>query len=124
MRRIASKARSRSSGGRDRQYARSSLPSSFRGILRATLTIAKILPRSCRLGNPLLLIFRLNPFAVFANQIYQPVHGFGFGDVEFDWRFADVEVDLVRRSAHVSEVRVGHFARTVHNATHDGDLDA
>ena len=37
---------------------------------------------------------------------------------------ADVEVDLAGRAADVAEVRVGHFARAVHDAAHDGDLHA
>jgi len=43
--------------------------------------------KSDRMSNLLLLIFRLHPFAVFADQIHEAIHGFGFGDVEFEpWR--------------------------------------
>ena len=44
------------------------------------------------------------------DEVHQPIHGLGFGDVEFDGRLADVEIDLAGRAAHVAEIRVGHFA--------------
>src|SRR5213082_1040687 len=68
--------------------------------------------------------FRLHPFPMLAHQLHEPVHGFGFGDVEFYRRLADVEVYFPGRAADVAEIRVGHFSGTIHNATHDGDLHA
>ena len=37
---------------------------------------------------------------------------------------ADVEIDATRAAADVSEVGVRHLARSVHDASHDGDLEA
>ena len=56
------------------------------------------------------------------NQINEPFDCVGLGDVEFDRRLADVEVDLAGRAAHVAEICVRHFARTVHDAAHNGDF--
>ena len=61
---------------------------------------------------------------MFADQIFETLDGFRFGDVEFHRRFADVEIHLARRAADVAEIGVGHFARAVHDAAHDGDLHA
>jgi hypothetical protein len=68
--------------------------------------------------------FRLNPFVVFLDEVNEPFHRLGFGNVELDRRLADVKINLVRRAAHIAEIRVRHFARPVHDATHDGDLHA
>src|SRR5437762_3407714 len=57
-----------------------------------------------------------------SHQVHKTVDGFDFGDVEFDRGFSDVEVDLSRRSADIPKIGVRHFARTIHNTTHDGDL--
>src|SRR5271169_4952569 len=67
---------------------------------------------------------RVEPFAVVFDEVDEAGDGFGFGDVEFDGGFADVEVDLAGRAADVAEVGIGHFAGAVDDATHDGDLDA
>src|SRR6516165_9020730 len=64
----------------------------------------------------------LNPFPVLANQVFESIDGFGFGNIKFHRGLADVEIHFSRRAADVAEIRVGHFAGTVHNATHDGDL--
>src|SRR5438093_13572895 len=56
------------------------------------------------------------------NKIDQTIDGFGFRDVEFDGRFANVEVDLAGGAAHITEIRVGHFAGTIYDAAHNGDL--
>ena len=44
--------------------------------------------------------------------------------MNFTASFADIEVDLAGRSAHIAEIRIGHFSRSVHDTSHDGDLDA
>ena len=62
---------------------------------------------------------RLHPLVVFLDEVNEAFHRFGFGDVKFDWRLADVEIDLVRRAAHVAEVRIRHFAGAIHDAAHD-----
>jgi hypothetical protein len=67
---------------------------------------------------------RLDPFAVFADEVDEAVDGFGFGDVEFDGLLPDVEIDLSRRATDVTEIGVGHFAGAIHDATHDRDLHA
>src|SRR2546426_3487851 len=64
----------------------------------------------------------LDPFAVFADKVDEPVDGFHYGDVEFDGLLTNVEVDFPGSAADVAEVRVGHFARAVDDATHDRDL--
>src|ERR1700689_1809449 len=58
------------------------------------------------------------------DEVNKPFPRLGFGDVELDRRLADVKIDLVRRAAHVAEIRVRHFARPVHDAAHDGNLHA
>ena len=67
---------------------------------------------------------RLDPFAVFADQILQAIHRFGFGNIEFHGGLADVEIHLAGRAADVAEIGVGHFARAVHDASHDRNLHA
>src|SRR5437762_13275192 len=71
-----------------------------------------------------MLFLRLHPFPMLAHQIHEAIHGFRFGDVEFHGGLADVEIDLAGRAADVTEIRVGHFSGSIHNATHDGDLHA
>ena len=66
----------------------------------------------------------LDPLAVLADEILQPVHGFGLGDVELHGLLAHVEVHFSRCSADVAEVGVRHFAGAIYDATHDGDLHA
>ena len=61
---------------------------------------------------------------MFLDEVHEAFHSFDFGDVEFDGRLANVEVDLAGRAAHVAEIRVRHFARAVHDAAHNGDLHA
>src|SRR4029453_1250635 len=39
---------------------------------------------------------RLDPFAMFADQVFQPIDCFRFRDVEFQRRLADAEVHLAR----------------------------
>src|ERR1041385_5104130 len=41
---------------------------------------------------------RIDPLAVFADQIDETFDGFRFGDVEFDRRLADIQVDLAGRA--------------------------
>lgn len=64
---------------------------------------------------------RVDPFAVTADQVNQAVDGILFGDVEGNWRFADIEVNFVRGAADVAEVGIGHFAGAIDDAAHDGD---
>src|SRR4029453_16238526 len=66
----------------------------------------------------------LDPLAMFADQIFQPIDGFRLGNVEFPCRFADVQIPLARCPAHVAKIGVRHFTRPIHDATHDRDLDA
>ena len=56
---------------------------------------------------------RLDPFAVFADQILQPIHRFGSGILNFTAVFADVEIHLARRTADVAKIGVRHLARPV-----------
>ena len=67
---------------------------------------------------------RVEPLAVFLDEVDEALDGFAFGDVEFHGGLADVEVDLAGRAADVAEIGVGHFAGAVDDAAHDGDLDA
>src|SRR6478736_2143992 len=66
----------------------------------------------------------VRPLAVFADQRDQTAIRLGLRNVVLDTVFTHVEVDLARRAADVAEVRVGHLARAVHDAAHDGDLYA
>ena len=59
-----------------------------------------------------------------ADQIFEPIHCFCFGNVEFHRSFADVKIHFTRCAANITKIGVGHFARPVHNATHDRDLHA
>jgi hypothetical protein len=61
---------------------------------------------------------------MFADQIFQPIYRFRFGNIEFHRGFADVEIHLARRAADISKVRIRHFTWAVHDATHDGNLYA
>src|SRR5687768_15467496 len=89
-----------------------------RSLLRArTPALPSMRDQGC-----VLLQLGLNPLAMLANQIDEPLYGFTFGNVEFDRRLSNVEVDLARRSSDVAEIRVRHFAGSIHDATHDGDL--
>ncbi len=58
------------------------------------------------------------------DQLDQPLVGLGRRDVLGHHLLADEEGDLARAPAHVAEVGVGHLARAVDDAAHDGDLDA
>ena len=60
---------------------------------------------------------------VLFDQVNQPFHGIRLGDVEFDGGFADVQIDFIWRAAHIPKIRVRHFAGTIHNASHNSDLD-
>ena len=59
-----------------------------------------------------------------ADQILKPVDGLGLGNVELHRGLADVEVDLAGSASHVTKIRIRHFARAVHDATHHRDLHA
>ena len=59
-----------------------------------------------------------------ANQIFESIDGFCFGNVEFHRGLADVEIDFAGRAADVAEIGVGHFAGPIDDASHDGDLHA
>ncbi len=91
----------------------SSFPSSFSGILRATLSMFDQL-----------LFLGFDPFAVVADEVDEAIDGFDFGDVELHRGLADVEIDFVGGAADVAEIGVGHFAGAVDDAAHDGDFDA
>ena len=66
---------------------------------------------------------RIHPFSVLLDQVDQPLHRFSFRDVELHRCLADVEVDLVRRTADITEIGIGHFAGPIDDAAHDGDAD-
>src|SRR6185369_2181055 len=70
------------------------------------------------------LRLRLDPFAMFFDQIHQPFDSFGLGNVELDCGFADVKIDFVGGAAHIAKIGISHFAGAIYNATHDGDLNA
>ena len=61
---------------------------------------------------------------MFTDQVLQTIHCFCFGNVEFHCGLADVEIHFAGRAADVAEIRIGHFAGTVHDASHDRDLYA
>jgi len=57
-----------------------------------------------------------------ADQVFQAVHCFRFGNVEFHWRFADVKIHFARRAANITKIGVGHFAGPVYDTAHDRDF--
>ena len=61
---------------------------------------------------------------MFANQIFQPIDGLAFGNIKFYGSLSDVKIDLAGSTAHISKIRIGHFSWSVHDTSHDGDLDA
>src|SRR5271154_3608736 len=71
-----------------------------------------------------LLRFRLHPLAVFLDEVHETIHRLAFGNVEFDGRFANVEIDLPRRSADITEIRVRHFPGAVDDAAHNRNFYA
>ncbi len=89
-----------------------------------SLLLVSWLVDSSELGCGLSFRVGVHPLAVFADEVHEAFDGFVFGDVEFDGGFADVEVDFAGGAADVSKVGVGHFARAVDDAAHNGDFDA
>ena len=67
---------------------------------------------------------RFHPLAMFANQIHQSIDRFGFGTVELDRLLAHIKIDFAGRSAHVAKIRICHLTGSIHNATHDRNLDS
>jgi len=57
-----------------------------------------------------------------ADQVFQSIDCFGFGDIEFHRCLANVEIHLAGRAANVSKIRIRHFTGAIHYAAHDGDL--
>ena len=64
----------------------------------------------------------MNPFPMLANQIFESIDGFCFGNIEFHCGFADVEIYFAGSAADVAKIRVCHFTRAIHNAAHDGNF--
>src|ERR1700704_890126 len=64
----------------------------------------------------------LGPFPVLFYQIYETFDRFGFRNVELNRLLTDVEIYFPGRAADIAEIRVRHFAGSIHNAAHDGDL--
>src|SRR4051812_11799365 len=83
--------------------------------------VSPIALKTSRLG---LRHLGLRPLPMFLDQIDQALHRVLLGDIEFDRRLADVEIDFSGRSADVPEICIGHLTGPVHNATHDGNLHA
>src|SRR5262245_14598823 len=67
--------------------------------------------------------FGVGPATVAPDEVDEPIHGLGLGDVALDALVTDVEVDAPRAAADVAEVGVGHLSRPVHDAPHDRDLE-
>ena len=67
---------------------------------------------------------KVDPAAVFANEVDEALVSVGGGDVAGYHFFADEEGDLVLAPADVAEVGVGHLAGAVHDAAHHGDLES
>ena len=70
------------------------------------------------------LSHRLEPAAVFADEVDEAVYGFGVGDVEFYGCLADIEIHFAGGSDDIAEVGIRHFAGAVHDAAHGGDFHA
>src|SRR5439155_18495837 len=112
MRRKESTACNRSTGGRQKA---TSLPSSFRRTFRATFFIGNPSSNTRQRGNLLRVSFRLGPFPVLFNQVHQSLHRFRLGNVEVNCFLSNVEIDLSRCSADVTEIGVRHLARPIHD---------
>src|SRR5436190_4538952 len=67
---------------------------------------------------------RIEPFSMRFNQRDKFFVRVDLRDVVFDAFFPDVEIDFSRSAADVAEIGIGHFAGSVDDATHDGDLHA
>ena len=59
-----------------------------------------------------------------ANQIFESIDGFCFGNIEFHCGLAYVKIHFAGRAADVAEIRIGHFAGTVYDTSHNCDLYA
>ena len=66
---------------------------------------------------------RFHPPAMFTDQIDQPVDCLHLRDVELNGLFPDVEIHLSRGASDVTKIRIGHFAWTIHDASHDRNFD-
>src|SRR4051812_32611867 len=66
----------------------------------------------------------IHPLPVLLDEVDEPLHGLPFWNIKLHRLPADVEIDLVRGSTHVAEVRIGHFARAIDDAAHHGDAHA
>jgi len=62
--------------------------------------------------------------AVFLNQVQQALQRFFFGNVLFDAKLAFVEANPASACPHITVVGIGHFARTVYDTAHYGNLEA
>src|SRR5439155_15169123 len=70
------------------------------------------------------LLCGFGPFAMLPDEIFEAIDRFRFMNIEFYRRFSDIAIDLARRTANVTKIRVCHFAGAIHNTAHDRNLDA
>ena len=57
------------------------------------------------------------------DQLDQPLFGLLLRDFSLDASLADIEIDLSRSGADITEVGIGHLPRAVDNAAHNGNFD-
>lgn len=61
---------------------------------------------------------------MFFYQVDKSIVGICKVNVLFDTFFSDVKVDLARFRANISKIGIGHLARTIDDASHDGNFDS
>jgi hypothetical protein len=59
---------------------------------------------------------------MFSDEINQSIDRLHFRNIELQRLLADIQIDLSGSSAYITEIRVGHFAWSVYDATHYRDL--
>ena len=69
-----------------------------------------------------LIRFRLYPVAVVLDQLDKVFHSFLLGDIFLHQFFLPVERYLSVLCSHVAVIGIGHLTRTIHNTTHNPDL--
>src|SRR5262249_54093011 len=69
-------------------------------------------------------LFWLDPLAMLADEIHEPIHCLRFRDVELNGLLAHVDVDLACSAADVTKLRIRHFTWSVYDTAHHCNLHA
>ena len=57
------------------------------------------------------------------NEFKKTFNSFGFGNISDDAFLTAVEIDLSRTGANITEIGIGHLARSVHDTSHYTNLE-